>query len=202
MADKKDEIEEDEESAEDAALAAVVSAAKKKKLVMLGGLVAAILLLAGGGTWFALHLLSDKEPVVAEQPVVEEESKDAKDPKAAKGKAAAKVEKPKKEPAVYDAFESAFLANYLVNGRQHYVQLSLTLMARDEEAFVGLHTHMPLIRNRVVMLLSGEEFAALQTDEGRVQLQHKLLVAIQEILQKETGKSGIEQVFFTNFVMQ
>jgi len=61
---------------------------------------------------------------------------------------------------------------------------------------------MPLIRNRVVMILSGEPFDTLQTDAGRVQLQQKLLAAIQEILQKETGKPGIEQVFFTNFVMQ
>jgi flagellar FliL protein len=52
-----------------------------------------------------------------------------------------------------------------------------------------------------VMLLSGESFEKLQTDEGRVLLQQKLLTAIQEILQKETGKAGIEQVLFTGFVM-
>jgi flagellar FliL protein len=75
-------------------------------------------------------------------------------------------------------------------------------LAREQSGLDGLRTHMPLVRNRIVLLLSGETFEGLQTDEGRIQLQQKLLAAIQEILQKETGKPGIEQVFFTNFVMQ
>ena len=190
---EEEQLEEGEESAEEAALAAAVSAAKKKKLILLGGLLVLILLLAGGGTWFALHLMNGKKAEVVEQPAATEHTEKAA-PEEKAGTA--------KKAAIYEALEPAFLANFLINGRQHYLQLSLTAMARDQEAIDGLRTHMPLIRNRVVMILSGEAFDNLQTDAGRLQLQQSLLAAIQEILQKETGKPGIEQVFFTNFVMQ
>ena len=160
-------------------------AGKKKKLIVFGGIAVLLLILAGGGSWFALKSMgSDKAPEAA-----------AAEPAAA----AATVSK---REAFYEALEPAFLANYSIGGRAHYLQLSLTALAREQAGIDALRQHMPLIRNRIVMLLSGEQFETLQTDQGRVALQQKLLAAIQEILTKETGKPGIEQVFFTNFVMQ
>jgi flagellar FliL protein len=182
------ETELDEEQVQ----AAVERAAKKKKMMVLGAVALLLLLVAGGGTWFALKSFGGKE---ASEPAAEGGNHDAGEAKQEEAHGEAKA-------AFYDALEPAFLANFMVNGRQHYLQLAITVMARDEDAIAALNTHMPLVRNRIVMQLSGEVFENLQTDEGRVQLQQKLLAAIQEILTKETGKPGIEQVFFTNFVMQ
>ena len=191
------EQEETEElSEEEIAAAAVAKAAKKKKIVVLGAIALVLLLIAGGGSWLALKFLGGKDtapPVAATKPA---------------GGKPAKSDKPVKEDkqvhreAYYDALDPAFLANFMTGGRQHYLQVSLTVLARDESAIAALNANMPLVRNRIVMLLSGEVFDQLQTDAGRVQLQQKLLAAIQEIMTKETGKPGIEQVFYTNFVMQ
>lgn len=186
---QKDQPEDDGEAL---AQAAVAKAAKKKKMLVLGGVVLALLLLAGGGSFIALKFLGNKG-----EPAVEAKKSDEK--AAAHGEEGASANAKK---TYYDALDPAFLANYMVSGRQHYLQVSLTVMTRDEESIAALHTHMPLVRNRVVMMLSGEVFEELQTDEGRVALQKKLLEAIREILTKETGKPGVEQVFFTNFVMQ
>lgn len=182
---------EDQEDDSEAAGAAAEGKGKKKKLMLLGGIGVLLLALAGGGTWFALHSMGGGKDKTA----ATEEGAHA-DVKAAEGGHAAKRE------SLYEALDPAFLANYTVGGRQHYLQLAITVLAREQSGIDGLHQHMPLVRNRVVMLLSGETFETLQTDDGRVQLQQKLLAAIQEILNKETGKPGIEQVFFTNFVMQ
>jgi flagellar FliL protein len=182
---------EDDEIDADAEAAKAVGAAKKKKLILLGGLGVVLLALAGGGTWFALSMLGDKKPETAE-PAAEH----------AEGEHPAEEKGGPQKTSVYEALDPAFLANYLINGRQRYLQLSLSVMAREQAGIDAVHLHMPLIRNRVVMVLSGESFEGLQSDEGRLQLQQKLLAGIQEILQKETGKPGIEQVFFTNFVMQ
>lgn len=191
----KSEVEEVEATDAEAAAKAVESAARKKKLLMLAAIGAVLLLAAGGGTWFALRLLSgDKAPPA-------EVKADAAAP-AAEAKNEKSAPKPAHKDALYDVLDPPFLANYQVLGRSHYLQLSLAVMARDEGAIEAVNNHMPLLRNRIVMLLSGEAFEQLQSDEGRVQLQQKLLAAIQEILKKETGKLQIEQVFFTNFVMQ
>lgn len=195
MADK--ELPSDEEPSEEELQAAVDRAAKKKKLIVLGAIAVVLLLVAGGGTWFALRSFSNKEtPPPAAEGNAEEHGKDEKGAAKDAGKEA------HSKTSIYDALDPAFLANFSAGGRQHYLQLALTVMARDEGAIAALQTHMPLVRNRIVMQLSGEQFEQLQTDEGRQQLQQKLLVAIQEIMTKETGKPQIEQVFFTNFVMQ
>lgn len=202
---KKDEVAEEvdevEETDEEAAARAVEAAARKKKLLLLAAIGVVLLLVAGGGTWFALRLLSSDKTTPAEVKAAESAPAEAtKNGKPAKD--AATKEKPEHKVALYDVLDKPFLANYEVAGKQHYLQLSLAVMARDEEAINAANTHMPLLRNRIVMLLSGEVFEQLQTDDGRVQLQKKLLAAMQEILKKETGKPQIEQVFFTNLVMQ
>jgi flagellar FliL protein len=52
------------------------------------------------------------------------------------------------------------------------------------------------------MLFSGESYEELQTHEGKELLRQKSLTALQELLQQEVGKSDIEEVLFTSFVMQ
>lgn len=190
---KKDEVDEVEDGDNDAAAKVVETAARKKKLVMLAIVGVVLLLVAGGGTWFGLRMLSGDKKEAAPAEAKTEEHAPAE---------AAKGEKTEHKESFYEALDPAFLANYQVAGRPHYLQVSLSVMAREESAMEAVKMHMPLLRNRIVMLMSGEIFEQLQTDEGRVQLQQKLLSAIQEILQKETGKPQIEQVFFTNFVMQ
>jgi flagellar protein FliL len=194
MAEKNPPEEVVELSEEELAALAVAKAAKKKKLLVLGAIALVLLLLAAGGSWFALKAFSGKEKA---EPVAEEKKAEEGTAKT-EGEHSAKAGK----PAFYDALDPAFLANFSVSGRQHYLQVSLTVMARDEDALAALHTHMPLVRNRIVMQLSAEQFDQLQTDDGRQQLQKKLLESIQEIMKKETGKPQIEQVFYTNFVMQ
>ncbi|MFT3931527.1 MAG: flagellar basal body-associated FliL family protein [Spongiibacteraceae bacterium] len=192
----KNEEDDVTESDEEIAAKAVEAAARKKKMIMLGVIGLVLLLLAGGGTWFALGMLKDK----GEEPVAAEGGEHA--PAEAKKDEHAKEEHGKEKKSVYDVLEPSFLANYQVDGRTHYLQVSLAVMAREEDGVAAVKKHMPLVRNRIVMLLSGEAFEQLQTDEGRTQLQQKLLKAIQEIMQKETGKPQIEQVYFTTFVMQ
>lgn len=188
---KNEENDDVKESDEEAAAKAVEAAARKKKLIMLGVIGLVLLLVAGGGTWFALGMLGDKD----EAPSAEKtEEHAAESPKEA--------DHDEHKPSEYFTLEPAFLANFQAGGRTHYLQVGLAVMARDEAAMEAVRAHMPLLRNRIVMLLSGESFEHLQSDAGRVELQEKLLKAIQEILQKETGKPQIEQVYFTSFVMQ
>lgn len=180
------------EENEEAEGAAPADAGKKKKLILLGVVALVLLLVAGGGTWVALGMLGGDK---AEE-VTEKEGEEGDE------KAADEAVAPGKPKAIYEVLEPPFLTNYTVQGRPRYLQLSLALMSREQSGIDAAKTHMPVIRNRIVLLLSGEDFATLQTDTGRQQLQQKILTAVQEILQKEIGAPGIEQVFFTALVMQ
>lgn len=111
-------------------------------------------------------------------------------------------EEPAKPPALYYALNPKFQTNYDVNGRQRLFQLAISFLTREQDVVAALSTHAPVIKSRLVILLSGQDFVALQTPQGREQLRKQCLEAVQEILEAEIGKPGVEKVLFTDFVMQ
>ncbi|MDU9389207.1 flagellar basal body-associated protein FliL [Pseudomonas sp. zfem002] len=161
---------------------AVKDPAVKGKLKLILLLVLALLLAIGlsvGATWFFLHK-SDSKP--AAEPAV----------------AAANV----KQPAIYESMSPAFVVNFNQNGRQRYMQVSITMQARDQAALEALKVHMPVIRNNLVMLFSGQAFESLATPVGQEMLRQKATASVQEVAQKEVGKLVVDQLLFTNFVLQ
>ena len=121
---------------------------------------------------------------------------------AAEEEMAAEVVDNKPAPAMYFPIKPAFIVNFPSRGRQRYLQVDVTVLTRDMEVFNAMQTHSPLIKNRLVMLFGGEVYDELQTDEGKELLRQKARDALQEIMQQEIGKPGVEEVLFTNFVMQ
>jgi len=157
----------------------------KKKLIIL--IVLGLLLLAGagGGTLYFLGFFDGDDSVEqADEEVIDENV----------------VEKP--PSALYFPIKPAFVINFQSRGRQRYLQTDVILMTREPTMFTGLQEHLPLIKNRLVMLFGGQVYEVLQTDEGRELLRQDALVAVKEIMEQEMGKSDIEQILFTNFVMQ
>jgi flagellar FliL protein len=62
--------------------------------------------------------------------------------------------------------------------------------------------HTPVIRNDLIMLLSGKTYEQLNTAEGKETTRQEMLDAIQSVLEDRTGDPGIESIYFTSFVMQ
>ena len=116
--------------------------------------------------------------------------------------AAAAPAVPVKLPAIYEELAPAFVVNFNHQGRPRYMQVSVALMTRDQAALDALKVHMPVLRNRLVMLFSGQDFGALITPVGKEMLRQQATASVQELEQKETGKVSVEQVLFTNFVLQ
>ena len=161
--------------------AAVKDPAGKGKLKLILMIVAGVLLAIGlsiGATWYFMHSAQSKPEPAAE--------------------AASNV----KPAAIYEPMTPAFIANFNQNGRQRYMQVSITLQARNQADLDALKVHMPVIRNNLVMLFSGQTFDSLATPVGQEMLRQKVTASVQEVAQKELGKVVIEQALFTNFVLQ
>lgn len=116
--------------------------------------------------------------------------------------AAVAVQDPNHVPAIYFDFKPPFIVNYQWNGRQRYVQVSLSVLTRKAAVVDALQTHMPLIRNNLLMAFSAQDFDTLRTPEGKEALRQVVLEELQKLLTEKMGEPGIEQVLFTNFVMQ
>jgi flagellar FliL protein len=158
---------------------AVVGAApagSRKKLLIIAGAVFLLLIAGSGAAWFMLSGddTKEQEEALAATPA----------------------------PAIYASLGDKFVVTLLVDGKQHYFQVSLSVMAREQDAIDALEVHAPLIRSRLVSLLGAQDFSALREEQGKLALRAAILATIQEILAAETGNAGVEQVFFTEFVLQ
>lgn len=107
-----------------------------------------------------------------------------------------------KQQAIYEVLTPAFVVNFKSEGKARYLQVSVALMARNQADLNELKIHMPTLRNQLVMMFSSQNFDELNTTLGIELLKQKATVAIQELALIEVGKPVIEQVLFTNVVMQ
>lgn len=152
----------------------------KKKVIVIIILVAVLAIgLSVGVTLFLLSGGDDKAPesedVVAEAEVI--------------------------VPASYLAIKPAFLVTFNVEGRQRYMQVSFSASSRDANVFTVLEYHMPLIRSKLISVYGGMDFDVIKTEAGKVELQSKTVEVINSVLESE-GEGQIENVYFTNFVLQ
>jgi flagellar FliL protein len=170
------------EAPQESASADAKPAGKMKLIVLIAVVVLLAVGLSVGGTWFFLHKsdgAADAEAHAEAEPAV-----------------------PLKQAAIYEELVPAFVVNFKHQGRARYMQVSVALMARDQVALDALKVHMPVLRNRLVMLFSGQDFAALMTPVGKEMLRQQATASVQELAEKETGKPTVEQVLFTNIVLQ
>ncbi|WP_067099749.1 flagellar basal body-associated FliL family protein [Marinomonas atlantica] len=156
----------------------------KKKLIII--IVVALLVLGGGGAAAYLFLFSG------------DDTEEAADGEAASAEEMVQLD----GPAIYLDLDQAFVVDFMVSGKQRYLQLNMTLKSRDQGQIDAVKLHMPLIRNSLVLLFSSQSFDELQTVDGKKALKVASVETINSILTQETGLGGIEDVLFTNFVMQ
>lgn len=104
--------------------------------------------------------------------------------------------------ASYYPMDPKFVVNFMARGRQRYMQLGLSLRVSQPSDVAYIEQHEPLLKNRIVMLISTQDYQALHTDIGRKALRKAIREGVQEILQEETGNPVVEEVYFTDYVMQ
>ena len=156
----------------------------KKTLIIIIAIVVLALAASIGGTLFMLGFFDATE----EDELAEEE--------------VAEVVEEKRAAAIYFPIKPAFVVNFPSKGKQRYLQVDVTILTRDIAIFDAMQKHMPLIKNRLNMLMSSETYEDLQTEEGKELMRQRSLQALQEIMQAEVAQDGVEEVLFTNFVMQ
>lgn len=106
------------------------------------------------------------------------------------------------QKALYFDLSPAFLVTYNHLGRQRYMQVYVTVLTRHPTALQIMEQHQPLIRHELNFLFGEQNFETLMTDEGKQFLRQKSTDLINGLLKRESPGVTIEQVLFTNFVMQ
>ncbi len=107
-----------------------------------------------------------------------------------------------KAPAQYIKLKPEFVVNFQVGPRQRFLQVFIEVMTRNGAVASGLEEHSPRIRSEIIRVISQNDFEQLRTAEGRSALQAAIADVLKQIMREEIGTDEIEQVLFTNYVMQ
>ncbi len=199
----------------------------KKKLLIIVGAVA---LLGGGGAaagFYVAGSMSHGEAGPIEDPnkpqlvLKGENPEEIANQWAAKAKAAEKkgeaghapgkgkdkgVDLPRpSDPAAYQAtyFQIPMPLTSNMADSDAFAQISIAVSTYyDNRVIQAVQTHELAIRSAILMMLAQEQEVDLATPEGKEKLQVKILKKINDTLKAKTGYGGLDNVYFTNFVIQ
>lgn len=163
--------------------AAAAPAGGKKKLIIM--IAAAVLVLgagAGGGWYFTQSSAADH----AEEPAKESKKKKKKDPEA------------KSEFVPVEAFT----VNLQPENGEQYLQVQFTLQVAGAEQSQLVKDNMAVVRNRVLLLLSGKKASEISTVEGKQQLASEIQEAVKQPFEKDGDEQDVTDVLFTSFIIQ
>lgn len=153
--------------------AGAAEAPKKSKKVLIIA-VALILSVAGaGGAWFFLKKGEAKHEEVKVQPA---------------------------KPPVFLPLDT-FVVNLQSEGGE-FLQVNMTLQMKEQVDVEVLKTYMPLIRSRIISLLSAKQPADILTADGKTKLAAELSESIKQPFDKGVDPAKVDAVFFTSFVVQ
>lgn len=148
-----------------------------KKLIIIGAIV--VLALAGGGAAFMMG--GGEEPAEA-------------------GEAVAPVVAA--EP-IYIPLDPAFVVNFQdKNQKTKFLKAELNVVTYNEDVPEAVMKHMPAIRNNLILLFSRQLYEDLLPHEGKEVLRAEALAQVQAVIEKQVSGGGVEDLFFTSFVMQ
>jgi flagellar FliL protein len=186
MVDLARELDDEDEDKAAGALAKRKSSLLKIILIVLG-----VLVLIGGAVGATLyftgsHLLAG---AASSAPA------DQKDTPGANGKG-------ENKEAIYFAIDPPFVVNFADQNQMRFLQVTMEVMAYDPDVIDAVKKHLPVIRNNLVMLLSSQDAKTLFSLQGKQGLRQQCLEEIQKVIKERTGKKGVEDVYFTSFVMQ
>lgn len=108
-------------------------------------------------------------------------------------------------PAAYQAtyfqLQTPFTSN--MSDTDAFAQISLAVSTYyDMRVIEAVKTHEMAIRSQVLMMLAEQPVEALSTPEGKRALQGRIKAIINDVLKQKTGYGGVDNVYFTNFVIQ
>ena len=117
--------------------------------------------------------------------------------------AAEEVAVDKSKPEIYQSLHPPLVVNFKdAYGDGHFMQITLEVMARDQDVINAVREHTPVIRSNLILMFGSAQYESVVTREGKVAMLNDALAEIQKIMQERIGRPGVEGVYFTNLVIQ
>ena len=95
-----------------------------------------------------------------------------------------------------------FTVNLLGEEGDRYLQTSIVLQVADDKVVETMKAYLPVIRNRILLLLSGKRPPDLASAAGKAKLVEELTAAVRESIPGTSPERGIVTAYLGAFVIQ
>ncbi|PTQ11543.1 flagellar basal body protein FliL [Sphingomonas oleivorans] len=174
----------------------------KFKTIIIYGVGALVLL--GGGVGGGIYAAGSG--LVGSKAKHEESNKPRLVMKGEEGHEVPKIEEssapdPSRFRATYYPMEQSFTSN--LRDSDGFVQIGLGVSTYyDERVIENLKRNDMPVRSAVLMTLADQDSESITTNQGKKALQAALKKSINDVLKAKEGFGGIEDVYFTSFIIQ
>jgi flagellar FliL protein len=104
----------------------------------------------------------------------------------------------------YFSIQEPFTLTFLNQSQQkvRYLQIRVALKSDDPAIIQNAELNLPMIQDALRILFTDQNYETVSTVVGRERLQQQALEKVRQLLAEETGSDGLEQVYFTRFILQ
>lgn len=88
------------------------------------------------------------------------------------------------------------------NDMDRVLYVGLTLQLPDEATRKALNDYLPMVRSRLLLLLSRQQSSELASEQGKQQLADKIKQTLHEPLYKGQTPAVVSDVLFTAFILR
>ncbi|MEM8983219.1 MAG: flagellar basal body-associated FliL family protein [Pseudomonadota bacterium] len=158
----------------------------KNKMLMFG--IIGVVLAAGGAVGGPMIMNMINPPAEEATAAAEDDAPAAAEPGA---------------PAHYYPILPPLTSNFAdEQGRRRFIQVGLEVRASEQRFIDAVKEHNAVIRNALLLAYSELDYNEVITRDGKESLRQTTLDEIRDVMTTHVGEPGIEDVYFTQFVIQ
>lgn len=88
------------------------------------------------------------------------------------------------------------------SGHLRYIKADVSVRVESTNAEYAVRYHQPALRDVMVLLLSRQDESTVSSAAGRETIKAEAVQELRAILEQEEGEGFIEDLLFTNFIVQ
>lgn len=179
------------------------SRASRRKLAFIAAAALLLTGAVGGGAWYLVDAADDTEE--SESPATDARAKakaraKANDKATTKEKVKEKVKEKDRKPSVFMNLET-LTVNLQSGAGDRYLQTTIVFELSDEKTAEAIKTQMPVIRSKLLLLLSSKQPAELNAPGGKEELAGEIMREARRHF-TSTPEQALLNVHFNAFVIQ
>ncbi len=112
-------------------------------------------------------------------------------------------EAPKSKPSYISLGNKAMVLNLSTDGKRHtFLQIKADVLVKNDEAKKVVEDNIPAIRHKLIVLLSEQKAVDMKTPAKREEVRKQATDEIRTMLGEMANNSDIDEILFSNFLVQ